>query len=255
MIVLAKEPPDVDRARQPARARRLPVREGRLGLQPDLRRHLRRLHRPHQLPAVLLPRPVRRHQGAGRPAHDAGRLHGRGDARRRRLAVRPLGRRQHADAWCCWSWPSALAAAALADRLAGADHAAADRLLRGAGRGQRRAVPAGAAALAADHRGGRLDDRRDRRARRRPGAQRDGPVAPIPGHLCLGLRRLRGAARWPCWCCCARCRPLDEHLGRRGRPRARARRRGRATPSRASRTSSPTRSDARADLPSTKDSP
>ena len=35
-------------------------------------RHLRRLHRPDDLPADLLLRPVRRQQGAGRPAHDAG---------------------------------------------------------------------------------------------------------------------------------------------------------------------------------------
>ena len=60
------------------RAHRLPVREGRLGLQPDLRHHLRRLHRPGQLPAHLLPRPVRRDQGAGGPADHAGGVDGLG---------------------------------------------------------------------------------------------------------------------------------------------------------------------------------
>ena len=47
MIVFAKEPPDVDAPVLRA-ARRLPVREGRLGVQPDLRRDLRRLHRPRR---------------------------------------------------------------------------------------------------------------------------------------------------------------------------------------------------------------
>jgi MFS family permease len=50
----------------------LPVREGRLGLQPDLHHHLRRLHRPGQLPAHLLLRPVQGHQGRSRPADHAG---------------------------------------------------------------------------------------------------------------------------------------------------------------------------------------
>ena len=48
--------------------------------------------------------------------------------------------------------------------------------VRGAGRRQRRAVPAGAAALAAIDRGGRQHDRRDRCARRLDPAERDGIV-------------------------------------------------------------------------------
>ena len=84
----------------------------------------------------------------------------------------------------------------LLHRLAGADHLAADRLLRRARRRQWRAVPAGAAALADDHGGGRFDDRRGRCARRRHRAQRDGPVeaissAPTPGASCCSR----------CWRC------------------------------------------------------
>ena len=73
-------------------------------------------------------------------------------------------------------------------QLAAAHHLAADRLLRRARRGQRGAVPTGAAALADHHRGGRLDDRRGRRAGRRHRAERDGVVEevlryPTPGAL------------------------------------------------------------------------
>jgi MFS family permease len=69
------------RAPELSRAHLLPVREGRLGLQPDLHRHLRRLHRPGQLPAHLLLRPVQGQQGRGRPAHHAGHADGLGGAR------------------------------------------------------------------------------------------------------------------------------------------------------------------------------
>ncbi len=96
-----------------------------------------------------------------------------------------------------------------------AHHAAADRLLRRTGRGQRRAVPAGAAALAYEHGGGRLDDRRDRRAGRRPGAQRHGPVQAIPGQLHLGLRVLRGAVAGDAGRDARDADPLDPHLGRK----------------------------------------
>ena len=55
-----------------------------------------RLHRPGELPAHLLLRPVQGHQGRGRPAHHAGHADGLGGARGRRLDLRPHRRRQHA---------------------------------------------------------------------------------------------------------------------------------------------------------------
>lgn len=64
-------------------------------------------------------------------------------------------------------------------RLAGGHHPARHSVLCRFGGRQRRAVPAGTAALAASHRRGRLDDRRNRRPGRRPGAQRHGPVEAI----------------------------------------------------------------------------
>ena len=74
VVLRQRELQDVEPARRPARSRRLPVRGRRLGVQPDLCRHLRRLHRLHELPPVLLSRPV---QGVGKV--QAGQLdHARG---------------------------------------------------------------------------------------------------------------------------------------------------------------------------------
>ncbi len=74
-------------------------------------------------------------------------------------------------------------------RLARRHDAAADALLRGARRGQRRAVSARAAALADDDGRRGLDDRRDRRARRRPRAECHGAVEGVS-------RQLRRRASW-----------------------------------------------------------
>ena len=101
-----------------------------------------------------------------------------------------------------------------------ADHAAGDAVLCRAGRGQRRLVPVGAAALAAGHGRGRLDDRRDRRPGRRPGAQRDGPVQAIWRQLCLGLFPVRQPGHDDAGDAARDADPLDAHLGGKGRTRA-----------------------------------
>jgi NNP family nitrate/nitrite transporter-like MFS transporter len=80
--------------------------------------------------------------------------------------------------------------------VAGADHAAADAVLRRAWGRQWRAVPAGAAALAGDHRRGRLHDRRDRRPWRRPGAQHHGRGQAVPGQLRLSASSSSRPWRW-----------------------------------------------------------
>jgi hypothetical protein len=147
----------------------------------------RRLHRPHHLFAHLLLRPVRREQGAGRPAHHAGRADGR--------RVRVFG------GWISDHWggvntltvvlvvPRTLVGVRPGRPIRWCHHAAADRLLCRARRRQRRAVPAGAAALAHFHRRGRLHDRRDRRPGRRPGAHAHGPGQAAHRQLPHRLRR------------------------------------------------------------------
>ena len=80
-----------------------------------------------------------------------------------------------------------------------ADDAAVHAVLRRAGRRQRRAVPAGAAALAAGDRGGRLDDRRDRRPGRRLHAQRHGPVEAVHRHLLWGFVGFAVLRPGRCW--------------------------------------------------------
>jgi len=82
-----------------------------------------------------------------------------------------------------------------------------------AGRGQRGAMPAGATALAAGHGGGRFNDRRDWRPRRRPGAQREGLVEAVWRHLCLGIFPVRGAGAGDADDAAGDADALDPYLG------------------------------------------
>jgi NNP family nitrate/nitrite transporter-like MFS transporter len=82
-------------------------------------------------------------------------------------------------------------------------HAVLHAVLRGLRGRQRRAVPAGAAALAAEHRGGRLDDRRGRCTGRRLHPQRHGPEHAAQRQLPLGLPGLRAAGAGHAGRCCA----------------------------------------------------
>jgi nitrate/nitrite transporter NarK len=97
----------------------------------------------------------------------------------------------------------------LADPL----HAAVHAVFRGPGRGQRGPLPARAAALASRHGGGRVDDRRDRGAGRRPRAERDGPVEAAHRHLPLGFRGVRGPRPHRAADDAAHAASLDTHMG------------------------------------------
>ncbi len=105
-------------------------------------------------------------------------------------------------------------------KLPGVDHPAAAGVLCRTGRGQRRLVSTGAAALATDHRRSRVDDRRNRRPGRRAGAQCHGTVQTIHPDLPVGLRFLRRAGTVLPGNDARHATPLDPHLGRKGWPRA-----------------------------------
>ena len=98
---------------------------------------------------------------------------GAGHGRRRARAVRPRRRLAGRSPRCC----SSLCFAAL-----GAGNGALFQLV------PLRWPPS--------HRGGRLDDRRDRRARRRPRAQRDGPVEAVHRHATSGASCCSRCSRW-----------------------------------------------------------